>query len=307
MLSGPIVECVPNFSEGRRAEVIEAIADAVSSVPGVALLDVDPDADHNRVVITFAGHPEACLEAAFAAVREAVGRIDMNQHMGAHPRIGAADVVPFVPISGTTLEDCAELARRLGSRLWNELALPIYLYAAAATSPERRRLPDHRVGEFEGLPERMRQPGHEPDFGGQAPHPTAGAAVVGARPPLIAFNANLDTSDLSVARKIARAIRQSSGGGLLNLQAMGVLLRERNQAQVSMNLLDYARTPIYRVLELVKAEAARYGARVVGTEVVGLVPLDALLQCAEYYVQIEGYRRSQVLELRIQEALGAGQ
>lgn len=298
------VECVPNFSEGRRPEVIEAIADAVRGVPGVALLNVDPDVDHNRVVVTFAGAPRACLEAAFRSVQVAVERIDMNQHQGAHPRIGAADVVPFVPIAGVTLEECAALARELGERLWRELSLPVYLYAAAASDPARRRLPGHRVGQYEGLAQRMLQPDRLPDFGDPHPHPTAGATVVGARPPLIAFNANLDTNDVAVARRIARAIRESGGGGLLNVQAMGVLLRERNLAQVSMNLLDYTKTPIYRVLELVKAEAARYGARVVGTEVVGLVPLDALLQCAEYYVQIERFKRGQVLEVRLQEELG---
>lgn len=295
-----IVECVPNFSEGRNEQVIEAILSAVKAVPGVALLDHAPDQSHNRVVVTFAGEPAAVEEAAFRATKKASELIDMEKHHGEHPRIGATDVVPFVPVRGVTMADCVEMARHLGARIAGELRIPVYLYAEAATSPERRRLPDIRRGEYEGLKTAISEPGRQPDFGEVRMHPTAGATVVGARQPLIAFNANLSTADVKVASAIARSVRESSGG-LVSVQAKGVFIKERNMAQVTMNILDHERTPIHRVLELVRIEARRYGVEVVGTEIIGLLPLSALLNSALWYLQVDGFSSSQVLDLAIHE------
>ncbi|MQL52277.1 glutamate formimidoyltransferase [Desulfofundulus thermobenzoicus] len=292
-----LVECVPNFSEGRRPEVVRAIV-AAGEKCGVKILDWTMDADHNRSVVTFAGEPEAVLEAALAMIREAAARINMEEHRGAHPRIGAADVVPFVPIGGVTMAECVALARCLGERVARELEIPVYLYEEAATRPERRNLAHVRRGEYEGLKEEIARPERRPDFGPARLHPTAGAVVIGARKPLIAFNVNLGTDDPAVARAIARALR-AKDGGLTFVKALGVELKDRRQVQVSMNLVDYERTPIYRALELVRLEAARYGVSVVGTEIVGLVPLDALLGSLEYYLQSESFRREQVLEVKL--------
>ncbi|OAT81241.1 glutamate formimidoyltransferase [Desulfotomaculum copahuensis] len=292
-----LVECVPNFSEGRRFEVVAAI-EAAGEKCGVKMLDRTMDADHNRSVITFAGEPEAVLEAAYAMILEARERINMEGHHGAHPRLGAADVVPFIPVSGVEMAECVELARRLGERVGRELAIPVYLYEEAATRPERRNLADVRRGEYEGLKEEITRPERRPDFGPVRMHPTAGAVVIGARKPLIAFNVNLGTDDMTVAKAIARALR-AKDGGLTFVKALGVELKERGQVQVSMNLVDYRRTPVYRALELVRLEAARYGVPVVGTEIVGLVPLDALLGSLEYYLQSESFRREQVLEVKL--------
>jgi glutamate formiminotransferase len=295
-----LVECVPNFSEGRRKDVIEQVADAVRRVEGVRLLDVSPNPDHNRTVLTFVGPPEAVAEAAFAATAEAVKLIDMEKHRGEHPRIGAMDVVPFVPLTGMTMDEAVELARQVGRRIAEELGVPVYLYGAAATTPARVRLPDIRKGEYEGLKEAIALPERHPDFGQPTLHPTAGATAVGARPPLIAFNVNLGTTNLQIARDIARAVRESSGG-LVNVQAMGVDLAQEGLVQVSMNLLDYTRTPIHRAYELVKIEAERYGVPVVGSEIVGLVPLDALVGAAEFYLRLTRFNRRQVLEARLLE------
>lgn len=295
-----IVECVPNFSEGRNEQVIEAILGAVKAVPGVALLDHAPDQSHNRLVVTFAGEPAAVEEAAFRATKKAAELIDMEKHHGEHPRIGATDVVPFVPVRGVAMADCVEMARRLGARISEELHIPVYLYAEAATRPERRRLPDIRRGEYEGLKTAISEPGRQPDFGEARMHPTAGATVVGARQPLIAFNANLSTADVRVASAIAKSVRESSGG-LVSVQAKGVFIKERNTAQVTMNILDHERTPIHRVLELVRVEARRYGVDVVGTEIIGLLPLSALLNSAIWYLQADGFSPGQVLDLAIQE------
>lgn len=297
-----LVECVPNFSEGRRPEVVQAIAAAIGSVKGVHILDTESDEDHNRSVITFVGPPEAVLEAAYAGVAEAVRRIDLRQHTGSHPRIGAADVVPLVPIRGTTLEELVPAARRLGQRIAEELGVPVFLYGEAATSQKRRDLSFLRRGNFEGLQEAMdSDPERRPDFGPPRVHPTAGGTVVGVRPPLIAYNVELDTPDLEVARAIARRVREA-GGGLVNVRAIGVKLEKRGTTQVSMNLLDYRKTPIYRAFELVAAEARRYGARIRSSEIVGLVPEDALIECAEYYLQLTGpWDRRQILERRLAE------
>jgi len=294
----PIVECVPNFSEGRRRDVVDELVAAVTAVPGVIFLDSEMDADHHRSVLTFAGEPEAVLEAAFQVVKRAAETIDLRQHRGEHPRMGAADVVPFVPVEGVTLEDCAELARQAGKRI-GELGIPVFLYEAAATRPERTKLADVRRGEFEGLRDAIgRDPARAPDFGPGRIHPTAGAVAVGARRFLVAFNANLDTGDVRVAKAVAAAIREQSGG-LKNVRALGFSIENGRRAQVSMNLVDTEATPIHRVLALVRAEAARHGATISGCEVVGLVPEYAMLDAAEHAMQLEGFRRDQVLELRL--------
>ncbi len=291
-----IVECVPNFSEGRRQEVIDRIVEALSGVPGARVLDVQSDADHNRTVVTLVGDPQAVLEAVFAGMVQATEWIDMDHHRGEHPRMGATDVVPFVPVQGLSLEDCAALARQLGQRVGEELGLPVYLYEAAATRPERRNLANVRRGEYEGLREEIgRDPNRAPDYG-PAVMGKAGAVAIGARPPLIAFNVYLNSDDAAPAQAIARAVRHS-GGGLRFVKALGLLVE--GQAQISMNLTDYRRTPIHRVLELIRAEAARYGLQVTRSEVVGLLPAQALLDAAAFYLQLDGFTPEQVLENRL--------
>jgi glutamate formiminotransferase / formiminotetrahydrofolate cyclodeaminase len=294
-----LVECVPNFSEGRRREVVEEIMQAVAGVPGATLLDSEMDADHNRSVLTFAGEPEPVMEAAFRAVARAAERIDLTQHRGEHPRMGAADVVPFVPVEGVTLEDCAEMARTVGRRIGESLGIPVFLYEAAASRPERTSLADVRRGEFEGLRERIgKDAAARPDFGPDAIHPTAGATAVGARRFLVAFNANLATGDVRVAKAIAAAIREQSGG-LKHVRALGFSIEGGRRAQVSMNLVNTAATPIHRVLSLIRDEAARHGTTISGCEVVGLIPEYAMLDAAEHLLQLENFRRDQVLELRL--------
>ncbi len=294
-----LVECVPNFSEGRRREVVEALIQAIATVPGATLLDHEMDPDHNRSVLTFAGEPEPVAEAAFRAVQRAAELIDLNRHTGQHPRMGAADVVPFVPVEGVTLEDCAELARRVGRRIGETLEIPVFLYEAAASRPERTSLSEVRRGEFEGLREQIgRDPARAPDFGPARIHPTAGATAVGARRFLVAFNANLNTGDVRVAKAIARAIREQSGG-LKHVRALGFSIEGGRRAQVSMNLVNTEATPIHRVLALVREEAARHGAAISGCEVVGLIPELSMLDAAEHALQLENFRRDQVLELRL--------
>lgn len=301
-----VIECVPNISEGRRPEVIEACAAAVRAVPGVTVLDVTSDASHNRAVLTMAGDATALERAVVALVEVASGAIDLRRHEGAHPRVGAVDVVPFVPIDGVTMDDCIALARRCGAAIAERFGIPIYLYEAAATNPAREQLQDIRRGGFEGLAAKMRDPRWAPDFGPSAPHPSAGAAVVGARMPLVAFNVNLATTRLEVADRIARAVRHSSGG-LRFVKAMAVPLADRGQVQVSMNLTDYTRTPLFRAFDLVRREAARDGVTVAGSEIVGLVPAAALLAAADYYLQIERFDPSQVLEHRLLRPGGAAE
>jgi glutamate formiminotransferase len=292
----PIVECVPNFSEGRRQEVIEQIVEAMSQVSGVKVLDVQSDIDHNRSVVTFVGEPQATVEAAFRGIATAATLIDMNHHRGGHPRMGATDVVPFVPVQGLTIEDCAGLARQLGSRVGKELGIPVYLYEAAATRADRCNLADVRRGEYEGLKDEIvNNPDRAPDFGPSVMG-IAGATAIGARPPLIAFNVYLNTGDAAPAKEIARAVRHSSGG-LRFVKALG--LRVEGQAQISMNLTDYHHTPIYRVLEMIRAEAARFGLAVTRTEIVGMLPAQALLQVAQFYLQLAGFSSDQILENRL--------
>jgi glutamate formiminotransferase / 5-formyltetrahydrofolate cyclo-ligase len=300
-----IIECVPNVSEGRRPEVVEAIVAAARGVPGVRLLDVQSDRDHNRSVLTLVGDEQGLFAALLAVFEAALGRIDLRTHAGEHPRLGAVDVVPFIPIEGVTMPECVALARRLGEEVANRFSLPVFLYEEAATAPHRHNLEDVRRGEFEGLGARLRDPQWAPDFGPRAPHPSAGAAVIGARMPLIAYNINLGTADVEIAKKIARAIRHSNGG-FRYVKSMGVLLEERNLAQVSINMTDYKKTPLFRVFETVVAEAARYGVPVVGSEIVGLVPSEALLEVAEHFLRLEGFGRHQVLENKIREQGSGG-
>ena len=291
-----IVECIPNISEGRNTEVIEAIIDKVRQTPGVTLLDYSSDTSHNRTVITFLGSPEGVEEAAVALAKEAARLIDLTKHQGEHPRMGAVDVVPFVPIKEISKEECVELSKRVGKRIWEEAGMPVFLYEDSASAPNRVNLAKIRKGQFEGMAEKVQQPEWEPDFGGRTVHPTAGVAAVGCRMPLVAFNINLSTSDLSIASAIAKIIRRSSGG-FDCVKALGVMLEDRNIAQVSINMTNFNKTPLYRVLELVRFEAARWGVSVVGTEIIGLTPMNALIDSAEYYLQIENFDKTkQVLE-----------
>src|SRR5271167_1298949 len=299
-----LIESVPNFSEGRDASKVDAIVNAMSSVPGVYVLDREMDADHNRCVITVAGEPEAVGEAAILGTGKALELIDMNVHTGAHPRVGATDVVPFIPIEGATLEDCVALARRVGNEIWKRYRIPIFFYEAAATRPDRANLENVRRGQFEGLREELKK-NHErqPDIGEPKLHPTAGVTVVGARKFLVAYNVNLNTSDVGIANKIAKAIRFSSGG-LRYVKSMGVELKARNLAQVSINLTDFEQTPMHRVYEMVKREAERYGAIPVGSEIVGLVPKKAIEMTADFFLQLENFSPSQVFENKLEAALG---
>ena len=296
-----IVECVPNFSEGRDKSKVEAIVEAMK-LDGVCLLDREMDADHNRCVITLAGDRDAIQEAAIRGVGKAAELIDLNQHTGAHPRLGAADVVPFIPIEGVSLEDCVAMARHVGEQIWSRYKIPVYLYEAAATSPERQNLENIRRGQFEGVRDEIAaNPARKPDFGEARLHPTAGACVVGARKFLIAYNIFLNTSDVEIAKKVAKAVRFSSGG-LRYVKAAGFLVR--GQAQVSMNLTDFEQTPIHRVFEAVQAEAARHGVQPQSSEIVGLIPKKALEQAAEWYLQIEKFDSSLVLENRLAGVMG---
>jgi glutamate formiminotransferase / 5-formyltetrahydrofolate cyclo-ligase len=295
-----VIECIPNVSEGRRAEVVARMADAIRAVTGVRLLDASSDPSHNRSVFTFAGDPSGVERAVLALVERAVADIDLRTHRGEHPRLGAVDVVPLVPIEGVAMPDCVELARKIGAAVAERFGVPIYLYEEAASDPARRNLEDIRRGEFEGLAAKMASPGWAPDFGPAAPHPSAGATVVGARMALIAYNINLATDRLDVAKKIAAAIRHSSGGFRF-VKAAGFALADRGIVQVSMNLTNFEKTPIFRVFETVKREAARYGVSILESEIVGLVPSAALEGAAEYYLQLAGFNRRQILENKLRE------
>lgn len=294
----PLIECVPNFSEGRRPEVIDRIVAAMAEVPGVLVLGVESDADHNRSVVTVAGPPQAMVDGVFAGIKAAQQLIDLDQHQGAHPRLGATDVVPFIPIRDATMADCVTLAQQLGQRVGDELGIPVYLYEEAATRPERRNLADVRRGEYEALKQALgSDPARDPDFGPRTLTP-AGATVIGARAPLIAYNVYLSTGDVEIAKKVAKAIRHSSGG-LRHVKALGLLVDGR--AQVSINMTDFRSTPLHRAFELIRAEAARYGVLPTESEIVGLVPQDALLDVAEHYLQLNRFKRAQVLERRLAE------
>jgi glutamate formiminotransferase / 5-formyltetrahydrofolate cyclo-ligase len=293
-----VIECIPNISEGRNAGVVEACAAAVRAVPGVRLLDVSSDDAHHRSVLTLAGDREPVKQAVLALFAAAVPAIDLRTHTGEHPRLGAVDVVPFVPIEGVTMAECVALAKEVGGEVAERFGVPVYLYEEASANPARRNLEDIRRGEFEGLAAKMATDGWAPDFGPAVPHAAAGASVIGARMPLIAYNINLHTNRLDVAKKIASAVRHSSGG-LRFVKAMGVDLSDRGIVQVSMNLTNYEKTPIFRVFEMVRREAARYGVLVLESEIVGLVPSAALTSAAGFYLQLEGFRADQVLENKL--------
>ncbi len=293
-----IIESIPNVSEGRRPEVIARLADAIRSTPGVRLLDYSSDPSHNRSVFTLVGDAGAITRATLALFEVAVTAIDLRTHTGEHPRLGAVDVVPFVPIEDVTMEECVALARSVGGAVAERFGVPVYLYEEAATNPARKNLENIRRGEFEGLAAKMKSAEWAPDFGAAVPHPSAGASVIGARMPLIAYNINLNTNRLDVARKIAAAIRHSSGG-LRHVKAAGFMLEDRGIVQVSMNLTNYQKTPIFRVFEIVKREAERYGVAILESEIVGLVPSAALMSAAEFYLQIEGFGPQQILENKL--------
>ncbi|MCL2840979.1 MAG: glutamate formimidoyltransferase [Defluviitaleaceae bacterium] len=294
-----LIECIPNFSEGRRMEIVEGLADVAKSISGVTLLDYSADSSHNRSVFTLIGDPKGIKAAAVALAKYAAEKIDLTQHEGEHPRMGATDVIPFVPIKNATMEECVEIAKEVGAALASEVKIPVYLYEEAASKKTRTNLAAVRKGQFEGMTEKMAKPEWVPDFGEAAPHPTAGVTAVGARMPLIAFNVNLSTSDVNIANNIAKIVRGSSGG-LKYCKGIGILLEDRNVAQVSMNMVNYEGTPLYRAVELIKAEAKRYGVHVIGTELIGLAPAKALIDSAEYYLQLENFDyEKQVLENHI--------
>jgi glutamate formiminotransferase len=295
-----LIECVPNVSEGRRPEVVAAMAAAIRGVPGVRLLDHSSDPSHHRSVFTFVGDSAGVERAVLALFERAIADIDLRTHKGEHPRLGAVDVVPFIPIEGATMADCVALAKKVGAEVAARFGVPVYLYEDASSHPARKNLEDIRRGEFEGLAAKMASTDWAPDFGPRAPHPSAGASVIGARMPLIAYNINLATDRLDVAKKIAAAIRHSSGG-FRYVKANGFKLEDRGIVQVSMNLTNYERTPIFRVFETVKREAQRYGVSILESEIVGLVPSAALNATAEFYLQIGGFKQEQVLENRLRK------
>jgi glutamate formiminotransferase / 5-formyltetrahydrofolate cyclo-ligase len=294
----PIIESIPNISEGRRPDVIERLAAAIRTTPGARLLDHSSDASHNRSVFTLAGDAGSVRAAILALYAVAVDTIDLRTHRGEHPRLGAVDVVPFVPIEGVSMAECVALAKDVAAAVAERYRVPVFLYEEASNNAARKNLEDIRRGEFEGLAAKMSSPGWAPDFGPSTPHETAGASVIGARMPLIAYNINLNTDRLDVAKKIAAVIRHSSGG-LRYVKAMGVMLEDRRLAQVSMNLTNYEKTPIFRVFDLVKREAARYGVSILESEVVGLVPSAALVRSAEYYLQLDRFSDEQILEKKL--------
>lgn len=295
-----IMECVPNFSEGRNLEKIEKIVGSFRAKVGVKLLDYSNDEDYNRLVVTVVGEPEPLKDAVLEAIGYAVELIDLNQHTGQHPRMGAVDVVPFIPIRGCTMEEAIALSKEVGEQVALRYELPVFLYEKSASAPYRENLAAIRKGEFEGMAEKIRQPEWTPDFGPARRHPTAGSVAIGARMPLVAYNVNLATDKLQIATDIAKKIR-FVGGGLRFCKAMGVELQERGIVQVSINMTDYTRTALYRAFELVRIEARRYGVAVVGSEIVGLVPMNALIDTASYYLGLEGFSVDQVLETRIME------
>ncbi|MBM6548358.1 glutamate formimidoyltransferase [Streptococcus dysgalactiae] len=291
-----IVECIPNFSEGQNQAVIDGLVATAKSIPGVTLLDYSSDASHNRSVFTLVGDDQSIQEAAFQLVKYASENIDMTKHHGEHPRMGATDVCPFVPIKDITTQECVEISKQVAERINRELGIPIFLYEDSATRPERQNLAKIRKGQFEGMPEKLLEEDWAPDYGDSKIHPTAGVTAVGARMPLVAFNVNLDTDNIDIANKIAKIIR-GSGGGYKYCKAIGVMLEDRHIAQVSMNMVNFEKCSLYRTFETIKFEARRYGVNVIGSEVIGLAPAKALIDVAEYYLQVEDFDyNKQVLE-----------
>lgn len=296
-----LVECIPNFSVSQQKDpaAFQALVDTAKAAPGCTLLDVQTDGSHNRCVFTMVGAPEAMGEAAFQLCKKASEVIDLRKHQGQHPRMGATDVIPFVPQMDMTVEECVALSKEVARRIWEELRIPSFLYEDSASTPKRKNLAACRKGQFEGMPEKLLQPEWAPDFGERAVHPTAGITAIGARMPLIAFNVNLDTADVSIASRIAKAIRGSSGG-FQYCKAIGILLEDRNIAQVSMNMVNYEGTPLYYAYEMIRALADRYGVRILSSELVGLTPAKALVDCAEYYLKLENFHcREQVMEYHL--------
>lgn len=298
MKSKPLVQSVPNFSEGRDLQVVEKIVDCFRAKQGIKLLDYSTDPDHNRCVITVVGEMDAMEDAMVNAIGVAVSLIDMNRHEGQHPRIGCADVIPFVPARDCTIDQADQVAQRVAQRVAQAYSLPVYLYDKSASAPHRAEINDIRRGQFEGLAQKMKDPMWQPDFGPAVPHETAGACIIGARMPIIYYNINLDTPNVKIAREIANSIRNKDGG-FRYVKAMGISLEERNLSQVTVIITDYSKTALYRVLETVRMEARRFGAQIVGSEVVGIVPVQALINCAEYYMQIEDFSINQILEYHI--------
>ena len=298
---GKLVECIPNFSVSKETNeaVYQGLVDVAKSIPGCMLFDVQSDGNHNRCVFTMVGSPEAIEEAAFQLCRKAMETIDMTKHQGQHPRMGATDVIPFVPTMDMDVAECVELSKRVAKRIWEELKIPSFLYEDSASRPERRNLAACRKGQFEGMPEKLLQEEWAPDYGERKIHPTAGITAIGARMPLVAFNVNLATSDVEVAKKIAKVIRGSSGG-FRSCKAMGFMLEDRGIAQVSMNMVNYEDTSLCTVYEMIKALAERYGTYIVGSEVVGLTPAKALIDCAEHYLKLENFDcHNQVMEYHL--------
>ena len=295
-----IIESIPNISEGRRQDVIEACVDQIRTTPGCTLLNYSSDPNHNRTVISYIGDAKGVEEASVKLAKKAVELIDLTKHTGEHPRMGCVDVMPFVPIKDATNEDCIRLSEKVGERIAEEADLPVFLYEKSASAPHRENLAAIRKGEFEGMAEKIHQPEWKPDFGPAERHPTAGTVAIGARMPLVAYNINLDTPSLEIAHGIAKKVR-FIGGGLRFCKAMGVELKERGITQVSMNLTDYSKTAIYRAHEMVRFEARRYGVNIVGSEIIGLVPMEALIDTAAYYLGLENFSMQQVLESRIME------
>jgi len=298
-----LIECVPNFSEGRRGEVIEAIVEPFRKRKGCALFDYRADKDHNRLVVSLGGEPDSVQEAILEAAKVAISTIDLAQHQGSHPRIGAVDVIPFVPLQNITMEECVDLAHRFGQRYYKETGVPVYFYEEAALKPERKRLEVIRKGQYEALRREVVNPERHPDVGEPTLHPSAGATVIGARKFLIAFNVNLGTDDVNVAREIAKVVRSSSGG-LRYVKCIGLLLKERGLVQVSTNIVDYEKNTLYRVLELIRMEAKRWNVSVKETEIYGMIPAAAIVDTMSYYMQISGFDPSQVIELRLLQMLG---
>jgi len=294
-----IVECVPNYSEGNNKETIEKIVDCFRGKEGVKLLDYSSDKDHNRTVVTLVGEPEKVKDAVIASVKVALEKIDLRSHKGEHPRMGATDVIPFIPIKNFTIEESVALSKEVGTEI-GKLGIPVFLYERSATATHRENLANIRKGQFEGLKEKLKLEEWQSDFGPKAPHESFGAVAVGARMPLVAFNVNLNTSDITIADAIAKKVRHI-GGGLRYVKGMGVYLKERNIVQVSMNLTDYTKTSIYRALETVRFEAKRYGISIIGTEIIGLVPQKALIDSVEYYMGIENFSIDQILENKLAE------
>lgn len=295
-----IIQCVPNFSEGRDKDIIEKIVEEIRCVDQVKLLDYSMDRDHNRTVVTFIGEPEKVVEAVFNAAKTAAELIDMTSHVGEHPRMGATDVIPLIPISDVTMEECIEYSRILGKKIGRELDIPVFLYEKSATSPNRENLADVRRGQYEGMAEKLKKEEWQPDFGPNTLNIKAGVTAVGARMPLVAFNVNLGTDDVEIAKKIAKIVRAKTGG-FTYCKAIGLEIAERGIVQVSMNMVDYTKTSLFRVFDTIEREAKRYGVNIIGSEIIGLVPMQALIDVADYYLRLESFDSSQILEKRMFE------